>query len=352
MPTRIRRSSTFSIFFSNLQKDQYSDKVDIGKYPSRYAKNVLVNLDVIKYGYSVTKTEKTFKCWDITKWLVENNSVIKNEIENKDKRLRPEQSIKKRIRPINHLLEKLELLKIIESKNPQVTKENKDRYEESDQTSKKKYNMKEYKFTSSGYYIVLLLQLFKERNESIYNEIYDFLKIAYNESSTSTTELFSIYIRKCKEFGHLKEYIDGQVEFLKNNSNNLHNPMQVLQNIPYLQSLESNLHWYIFESSLEELSEENFKLFFYGLKLRLENEQAKKSKIYHIFERERFRIRDMFDSIVIEGYCDNCKSYVLNNVDILFFLQTLMKTNKFTKPCMYCNKYQVDFINPKHLIIS
>src|SRR5574339_805613 len=136
---------------------------------SRYAKNPIINEDVLKYGFEKVKNETNFRCWDLTEWLIENNPVLRDESK-KDKQQRPSTRIKNRLKPVKHMLDNLEELGIITSRNVRA--------------KKGKYDTKEYKFTYAGYLIILLFEKYNGNTEAINKKIYQLLQDSYNKLRT------------------------------------------------------------------------------------------------------------------------------------------------------------------------
>ncbi|MGD1837267.1 MAG: hypothetical protein ACPKPY_04325 [Nitrososphaeraceae archaeon] len=329
--TNIKKSSTFSIFFQEIETKDHNKKNNVGstnqnktkQHLPKYSKITIINMDVMKYGYEVVKIDKNFRCWDITKWLIENNPILRSETKN-EKRRKQYIKIKNKLKPVYRILENLELLKIIESRNTPASKGN--------------YDTKEYNFTHEGVLVALLLGLHDNNNEFIYDEIYDFLQSLYKKRLSSEMEFYSLYLRNCKDHGYLKSYIDNMLSVLKNNANMLHNTIQFLRLVNESILLDKEIHWELFEYSLEELSEKNYDLFLYSRKLHLEDVISKYVKDYNEYQKKRFETRKTPNFLTIEGYCDFCKIHIPENIDILFFMEMVTKYEKFTILCRRCRK--------------
>lgn len=353
------KSSTFSVFFnidtdSNTIEDgdnsidEFKDKqeenetidnseiVNLTNNEIAYKNNFSINRDVLKYALQKVKLNNSFRTWDLTEWLIENSYLVRNSASH-DKQVRPSHKINKRLKPVSRLLENFEVLGIVNSTTVQ--------------SRRGQYDTKEYRFTHSGYFIALLLEKDETNNESLTDEIYNFLHSSYEKLSTSYSRFWQIFITECKEKGYLDKYINHHIQHLKENSHLFQNVSQYLHNVNYYIPFEKDIFWSLLLETFAELDEDDYELFLYDLKIRIEDMQLSKVKVYANYEKKRFQIKEEFEKVVLEGYCNNCELYRSIPVDLLVYLKYQINSRIHEVKCDNCNFGKLDFDKTLSLVI-
>ena len=148
----------------------------------------------------------------------------------------------------------------------------------------------------------------EKNNVVIYELIDSILKIGkdYPYAHVFYKDIFN-KIKKKGLFGKLVDHII----LLCNSNLSIHNMEQLFQILVDfgLNDKEDRRNFLdLFHETIEELETEVKKIVLYQMKLSVERRfEIKKNYLSRSYERERFRYRDDYETIVLEGDCESCK---------------------------------------------
>ena len=204
--------------------------------------------------------------------------------------------------------------------------------------SKNHEETNEYRFTDLGRVIAFLLKCAKNKlidtttTEQVYNQIYDF----YNSLGNSHSIMCLIFLAHCRHNNELTFILKYVIGLLFNASSDIY---RFLDKIKFLNMVFIDLRmWRIFETSLNYLSHKNqhiYELFLFHLKLRMEETMVSKSRKLKDYEIARLDKSQDLDTVVLEGYCPNCKGFSIKSMNIINYLREYVQSRAWLRNYSY-----------------
>jgi hypothetical protein len=291
-----------------------------------YTNDALMYQDILRYFEVINKTvlqNNPFELRELQKWIVQNNKQIRedyrgskahtsinNKIHNKEGR------IKNKFEGLLHLL----LIKRGETMTKNV------------QVSESLYrDRKTFEYTREGIFLGLIIksmnlkkvintaraehEITKDQKEleKTYQDIYDILGLLFkaNENSSANTIFYLKLFTKCKDKGVFNQFVE-LIHNIINTDNNIINISELFGRIVhhafFSKQSPTEFRKVLYET-VEELDEEVKELVLYYMKLfaegQYENKQQDSTRQYEEF---RFNLRNDYERIAVQRYCENCKS--------------------------------------------
>jgi hypothetical protein len=270
-----------------------------------YTRSSLLYHDILKYcidGKYKENDDKSFRLWNLTRWLLETNAEFINYFKNPSKW---NYTISNRIIDrlprirgrVNDLIDLGLIVQIGRVKE-----------------IKGEGTVPLFQFTIIGHFIAWIVEsLSASKREYAINQLYNLFQGHLRNNSSSTDAFCSIYYRKCKEHGLFGEFVDRYKELLESD-------IPIMNKQGFFQRLlvdpkynvDSDIDfWTLWNDSISELDPDTRLHFFHHIKLDIERKAEDECHAFREFEKVRFESRDKPNSVTVEGYCSNCGFYTI-----------------------------------------
>jgi hypothetical protein len=329
----------------NIVTERFT-KVDNGT--TRYIEDAVI-LQAILYYSKVKGNEKYFTRKEITddhlfkytkpgEQKSQPHTVFNNMFDGDKKRTKDDSKkahIKKTIIP--HLV-KLVYLGLIESKGYECSNDE---------------NSIKYRFTKFGRMIGLLLLYKENKTLDIYKETYNQMIEYYHSLKHTHAEFCVVFFSYTYQINLLDQVMFSILDLLYNASDD---KSLFLNQINFLDVVYRNSElWEAFKESIEILDEMNYnsyELFLLNLKLTLEEVEESKSKRFKDYEVMRLEKSKDIDTVVLEGYCFNCKAFYIISMKTMEYLDDYIKSYVSGRHLSYveCPKCKQTCLNFKAVI--
>jgi hypothetical protein len=287
-----------------------------------YTRNSLLYQDILKYcidGKYREDDNKSFRLWNLIKWLLEVNVEFINHFKDLSTR--------------NYTLANK-----IEDKRPRI----KDKVEElvnlsliaqigTAKQSKGNGTVPIFEFTIVGQVIAWVVESMNiDKREYAINQLYNLFQDSFKNNPSSTDIFNSIYYQKCKEHGLFGHFVDRYRELLESDTP-IMNRQGFFQHLLILPGYNINSDidfWTLWNSSILQLDPDTRRRLSHHIKLDFERKAEDECHAFGAFERLRFQTRDNPESVVVEGHCKVCGLYT----PVAFYLYKYMYMANKTYP--------------------
>jgi hypothetical protein len=275
-----------------------------------YTRSSLLYQDILKYsidGKYKENNNKSFRLWNLTKWLLETNIefityfkvpsrwnyTISNRIMDRLPRIR---------RKVEDLID----LGLVMQTG--MVKE-----------TKGEGSVPIFQFTIIGNLVSWIVEsLNPSKREHAINQLYNLFQHHFRNNSSSTDIFYSIYYRKCREQGLFGEFVD-RIKNLLESDVPIMNKQGFFQRLLILPKYNVNSKtdfWTLWNDSISELDPDTKLHFFHHIKLDLERKAEDECHAFKEFENIRFECRDNPNSVTVEGYCEDCRFYTIASLQL------------------------------------
>lgn len=305
------------------------------KDKNNYENNALLFQDILQYKLGDGNGNNCFKVWDLTKWLLDNNQEFYNDYH---ATFAPHNTtisnrVEARSDRVKARIEDLITLGLVQRNG--TTK-----------ATKGNGPVPLYQYTELGHFIALIIHSMRPPNyikDSPHVEMYDLFDNKLQESSLSSVEAFcSFFFKNCQEKGlfsyvetHCKSVLESDVKIKSTQAFFEHSIF-----IPFkTPNAATRAHiWNLWKESFNELDSNVKKLFLYRIKMYLESRIEENIKGFREYEKVRFRFGHNPKLIVIEGQCNKCNFYSIQEFDIVRYMDRINSSNcePLTDRCPKC----------------
>jgi hypothetical protein len=273
------------------------------KKDGNYSNKASLYQDILKYsivGKYKENDQKSFRLWNLTKWLLEVNVEFINYFKDPSTwTYTTANRIDDRIPRIKSKVEDLVKLGLIAQVG--TVKE-----------SKGTGIIPIFQFTIVGQVIAWIVETMNiGKRESAINRLYELFQNNFKDNPSCTDMFNSIYYRKCKECGLFGDFVDRYKEILESDMP-IMNKQGFFQHLLILPNynIDSNIDFFaLWSDSVAELDSDTRIRFYHHIKLDFERKAEDECHAFAAFERLRFKMKDNPESVVVEGYCSSCGLY-------------------------------------------
>jgi hypothetical protein len=265
-----------------------------------YTKNSLLYQDILRYciyGKYKENDNKSFRLWNLTKWLLEANMEFINYFKDPSTwNYTMANRIGDRLPRIKSKVEELVNLGLIAPIG---------RAKE----SKGNGTVPIFDFTIVGNVIAWIVESMNvDKRQYAIDQLYDLFQSNFKDNHSSTDTFNSIYYQKCKEHGLFGDFIDRYKELLESETPimNRHGFFQHLLILPKYNIDSDTDFWSLWYGSVLQLELDMRQRLMHHTKLDIERRAEDECHAFGEFEKVRFKCRDNPNSVAVEGYCKNC----------------------------------------------
>ena len=300
-----------------------------------YTRSSLLYQDILKYsidGKFKENDNKSFRLWNLTRWLLEVNMEFINHFKDPSTwNYTKANRIESRLDRIKIRVDELVNIGLIFQSG--TAKE-----------SKGTGIVPIFQFTIVGNVIAWILESMNvDKRQYALDQLYNLFQINFKDNKSSTDSFNSLYFQKLKEHGLFGNYIDRYKELLKSESPvmNRHGFFQHLLILP-TYNVESDIDfWSLWYNSVLQLDPDKRQLLMHHTKLDIERRAEDECHAFGDFEKVRFECRDNPNSVTIEGYCRKCNLYTTAAFKLDGYLAMVNKAYPngiIVTKCPNCNK--------------
>lgn len=271
-----------------------------------YTKNALLYQDILRYYLTIndkdlSENNHSFSLWQLGMWLLQNNNDFINLYKDLSTRnighTRRYYNLKDHIKKnLEHLMQ-LQLIQLTGTRK----------------AAKVDTDIAIYKHTELGQMLAwLIASINPNKQANANNEIFHLLDSVFfkiKEDSSSATFFYSHFFRKCRDRGVFDKLVQ-HIWHISHANLGITNMQDLFECVVDLSFEDEDLRRKFFDlwrESLEELESNQKTLILYQMKLNAERRfQNKKKYFTKEYEEMRFRYRDSYENIVIEGNCEKC----------------------------------------------
>jgi hypothetical protein len=176
-----------------------------------------------------------------------------------------------------------------------------------------------YEYTRGGIFLALIIESLnstKDRRnlENVYQDIYDCLVnlvFKVNENSLASTIFYSNLIKKCNDKGVFDKFVDCIHYIINNTSNDITSILNLFVRTVNFAFFNNEKSETIFTNMLietiQELEQKDQKLILNRLKMLAEEDYENSQEDWtREYEEFRFKSRNDYEHVAIQGYCENC----------------------------------------------
>jgi hypothetical protein len=300
-----------------------------------YIKTSLLYQDILKYciyGKYKEDDNKSFRLWNLTKWLLEANMEFTNYFKDPSTRnYTMANRIGDRLHRIKSKVEELVNLGLIDQ--IEWAKE-----------SKGNGTVPIFHFTIVGNVMAWIIECMNvDKRQYAINQLYNLFQNNFKDNHSSTDTFNSIYYQKCEEQGLFGDFIDRYKELLESETP-IMNRQGFFQHLLILPkyNIESDIDfWSLWDSSVQQLEPDMRDLLLHHTKLDIERRAENECHAFGEFEKVRFKCRDNPNSVTVEGYCKNCSLYTAVAFKLDGYMAMVHKEYQggvIVAKCSNCNK--------------
>jgi len=184
-----------------------------------------------------------------------------------------------------------------------------------------------YRPTFAGHLIALLIEIMESEKPQpdISIEIYNLFDSYFKEHHSSYDVLYAALFKKYMERGLFDEFgIDILISRLNSGMQikMIDDLVHRLELLSFGDTEKALLYADLLDEVLKKLDPNTKELLFYENKLLLEQKMATRVQVIHKdFEQRRFELKGRADRIVLEANCENCNTYFVVDIEILYYLR-------------------------------
>lgn len=301
-----------------------------------YTKTSLLYQDILKYcicGKYKEDDNKSFRLWNLTKWLLEVNMEFINYFKDPSTRnFTKANRIDDRTRRIKSKVWDLVNLGLIDQIG--WAKE-----------SKGNGTVPIFHFTIFGNVIAWIIESMNgDKREYAINQLYNLFQSNFRDNHSSTDSFNSIYFQKLKDHGLFGDYIDRYKEELESEIPMM-NRQGFFQHLLVLPkyNIDSDIDfWSLWYGSVLQLDPDMRQRLMHHTKLDIERRAEDECHAFGDFEKVRFECRNNPNSVTVEGYCKNCDLYTPAAFELDGYMSMAHKAYQngmIVTKCPNCNKH-------------
>ena len=222
-----------------MGSQDFFDKDHCGEYTNQ----ALIYRDIMKY--ALIETNKFFRSWGLTGWLLNNNLEFKKSSYKSNLDRSPSSSIENRHDRVKKALRKLEEISLISTRPAEASKGN--------------APIKEYTLTEKGYVVALFVEVDNDpKLTESYDKLFDLMITSLRDRPSSVDSFLLIFLSKCKEAGVFKEFIDYYLDRMKSDYEYSRNrtTLEILLFFPLKDEITVKKFYELWRKSALELPEE------------------------------------------------------------------------------------------------
>ena len=263
------------------------------------SKKALLFQDILRFG-STLEENKSFRLWDLAKFLLTANEEIRNRYSRN--RLTKANQIENVQRRIKRSIDSLVKLRIMKESEP---------VKEERGTSL----IPTFRFTRFGYVFSQIMQCMFLEDEKAKEELYKIFRdqlFKVEEDSISLVIFASKMIKKMYEKDLFGIYVSTFRKALNSDMKDIESFVKLIQDIISFKFLRRSF-FNVWEETINELDENNRKLFMYDHKLNFETAMGTTAR-NKSYERLRLELMKETETIALEGflYCMQ-QAYCISN---------------------------------------
>lgn len=300
-----------------------------------YIKSAALYQDILKYcinGKYKEEDNKSFRLWNLTRWLLEVNVEFINYFKDPSTWCYTTASrIDDRIPRIKGRVEDLVKMGLIVQTG--TAKE-----------SKGTGVVDIYQFTKVGEVVAWIVEgMNTNRREYAINQLYELFQYNFKDNPSCTDKFNSIYYRKCKERGLFGAFTDRYRELLESDKA-IMNRQGFFQRLLILPgyNIDSSVDFLkLWNDTIAELDPDTRSRFYHHIKLDFERKAEDGCHAFRVFEILRYRVKDEPNSIVVEGHCNTCGLYRPAAFKLDGYMEMLHRAypkGVIVTPCENCKK--------------
>jgi hypothetical protein len=308
-----------------------------------YTLEALLYQDILKYSvsfnrdYPENKNDSRFTTWELTGWLIENNSYYYNYYNDPSTKKIPRRTRKaSRLEHINKLVDEFTALGLVQRLGNAKARRG-------DTTTDV------YIFTRFGYILAWIIESFDTTKGNIPDQkIYDILDYHFRDNPSSKDIFYSTLHKKFKENGVYGEFV---VDRLRTQINTT----ALTWNMTHLLSLifmdtesikNTDLYGNIWLETFNEMDDNIMALLFQELKLEIERRMFEYVRDVKRYERLRYHLREKYDILAMEVKCVICKTSRYIEISIQDYLEMSDSTvqDKASGICPKCQSHNSTII--------
>jgi hypothetical protein len=284
--------------------------------------NSLLRQDILAYYLEVIipKSKTTFTFYELIEWIIDYNDEISNDYKDLSTRNIPKRNrISDRWDRVKNKFQELKSLELIKEKGTEKTS--------------KGGTTSTYQFTDIGALVALVIQLEAMENEDAKNKtielIYHLICCSLSTHQSISNKYFLSVFRQLWEN---KLFVSYLVAFAR--SIGIEQPL-FTKNIQF-QIPTDKAYQTIKRNALNQLDENQKKLFLYSFKIVMESSFLKNSQNPKGFEDVSFRARGSAEQLAVEGYCEKCNLYVPLIIRTIDYFNIPGHHNSTVQTCPKC----------------
>ncbi len=224
------------------------------------------------------------------------------------------------------LLDRLTFISILESKRIE---------------SKNHEITSEYRFTELGKLVALLLDFKCSDNGPLIDAIYNQVQKYYSSQNYSIAKFYTLFFMNCynKDKYLFKVIVYNLSCIIRESPSDKNSILFSLRNFPI--QYDSPTMFVILVNSINEFKKQHphdYNKVVYKLKLATELFVERNCKNMHGFEKLRYE-NDGLHSVILEGYCDNCKYVPFKSPSMFYYFRASIKNQNplIIMDCPICN---------------
>jgi hypothetical protein len=288
----------------NIRNTEHTNIIFKKNKDGSYTKSGLLYQDILRYcidGKYKENDNKSFRLWNLTKWLLEINVEFINHFKDPSTR---NYTIANRIEDrLPRIKGKIEVL-VKMGITVQIG---------SAKESKGSGTVPIFQFTNVGQVIAWIIEsMNSNKRDYAITHLYNLFQDNFKNNPSCTDIFNSLYYQKCKEHGLFGDFVDRYRELLESDTP-IMNRQGFFQHLLILPkyNIDSNVDfWTLWSDSILQLDSDTKRRFFHHIKLDIERKAEDECHAFAAFERLRFKTRDNPESVTVEGHCKNCGLFV------------------------------------------
>jgi hypothetical protein len=274
--------------------------------------------DILIFGSTILEKQE-FKLWDLAKYLLHNNEELRDryfESELRLKKLNESNKIEHIMRRVKRNVTDLVVMRIM-AQVGQVKEE------------RGTGLITTFRFTPFGYILSQIIQSLRS-SVNVEDKLYDLLNEGLFKVQTYSTSLVifgSKWIKKMRQKGEFGRFISIFKKVIDSKSiSNVEDFTLILQSTVNLNFFHNPAYALLsvntWEETVKELEPEIRKLFLYEQKLAIDVNMGSKARTLE-YEKLRLDLIGDVELVALEGYCNECKQFVLVKMKILEYYRRL-----------------------------
>jgi hypothetical protein len=295
-----------------------------------YTREALLYQDILRYAVKELEpsVEYSFKLWNITDWLLSNNTEMANDYKSSSKsHMSKTNKIQARIGRVGRCINSLLYLGLIDEYS--FTKQ-----------SKGQAMIPSYRYTEFGLLIALLIMtLSPEKRHKAIKFIYNFFCKNYENNPSSFDKFCLALTNKLLENNLFEHYVDGLARGLEKNQppSDLN---EIFNNSTFEEFDEKTTKKYLElrKEAFDELEDHVKKLFMHKQKLEIERKMFGVSQNLKGFEEMSFYLRNDYEKIAAEGYCKYCRLHFPMAISLEEYVKLAPFVDQMDATCPECKK--------------